>query len=254
MIIFNTDLDNTLIYSYKHDIGPDKLMVELYEGREISFVTKETSQLLQKLKDLVMIVPTTTRSIEQYKRIDLGLGTPKYALTCNGGVLLVDGQKDAQWYQQSLELIKDCEGVMAEARELLENEPNRYFEVRFIEDLFLFTKCKSPEEIIEKVASQLNSDMVDVFNNGDKVYVVPRALSKGNGINRLREKLAPGKVMAAGDSEFDISMVVAADVGYVPKGFKEKYNVNDESVIEATGNGLFSEEMLNMLMGEVICH
>ena len=214
-------------------------------------LTKETSQLLQKLNGQVMIVPTTTRSIEQYKRIDLGLGVPEYALACNGGILLKDGEKDLQWYEESLKLIKDCEGVMAKARELLENEPNRYFEVRFIEDLFLFTKCTSPEDIIKKVSESLNSDMVDVFNNGDKVYVVPRALSKGNAINRLREKLQPSKVIAAGDSEFDISMVVAADVGYVPNGFKEKYDVKDESVIEAKENGLFSEEMLNMLIQEV---
>ena len=251
MIIFNTDLDNTLIYSYKHDIGTDKLMVELYQGREISFVTKETSRLLKELNELALIVPTTTRSIEQYERIDLGLGTPQYALVCNGGVLLKDGQRDADWYKESLEVIKDCDEVMAAARDLLENEPARYFEVRFIENLFLFTKCKEPEDVIKKLAVHLNSDMVDVFNNGDKVYVVPKSLSKGNAINRLRDKLNPKKVIAAGDSEFDISMVVAADVGFVPKDFKVKYNVTEESVLEVEGNRLFSEEMLSMLISEV---
>ena len=39
MAIFFTDLDNTLIYSYRRDIGRDKVCVELYQGREISFVT-----------------------------------------------------------------------------------------------------------------------------------------------------------------------------------------------------------------------
>ena len=42
MIAFHTDLDNTLIYSYKHDIGPQKRNVELYQGREISYITEET--------------------------------------------------------------------------------------------------------------------------------------------------------------------------------------------------------------------
>lgn len=35
-----------------------------------------------------MILPTTTRSIEQYKRINLGVGMDRYALVCNGGILL----------------------------------------------------------------------------------------------------------------------------------------------------------------------
>ena len=34
MIGFFTALDNTLIYSYKHDIGTDKECVEFYNDRE----------------------------------------------------------------------------------------------------------------------------------------------------------------------------------------------------------------------------
>ena len=42
MKILCTDLDNTIIYSYKHDIGNEKMNVELYKEREISFITKRT--------------------------------------------------------------------------------------------------------------------------------------------------------------------------------------------------------------------
>lgn len=37
---FISDLDNTLIYSYKKNIGGDTINVEVYEGREISFMTR----------------------------------------------------------------------------------------------------------------------------------------------------------------------------------------------------------------------
>ena len=97
MIVFHTDLDNTIIYSYKHDIGADKRCVELYHDREISYITGETYRLLKQVRvkeQQVMIVPTTTRTIEQYQRIDLGIGTVSYALVCNGGVLLSDGRED----------------------------------------------------------------------------------------------------------------------------------------------------------------
>ena len=63
MKVFNVDLDNTLIYSYKHDIGPDKMDVELYNGINISFITRKTYDMLLKLKDKILIVPTTTRTI-----------------------------------------------------------------------------------------------------------------------------------------------------------------------------------------------
>ena len=39
MDIFASDLDNTLIYSYKRDIGDNNTLVERYEGREVSYMT-----------------------------------------------------------------------------------------------------------------------------------------------------------------------------------------------------------------------
>ena len=42
MKLLCTDLDNTLIYSYKHELGNEKRNVELYQGREISFITEKT--------------------------------------------------------------------------------------------------------------------------------------------------------------------------------------------------------------------
>ena len=96
MQIVHTDLDNTLIYSYKHEIGGPKTCVEIYQGREISFMTETSHRLLGQLcsKPGVLVVPTTTRTLEQYQRIDLGIGVPEYALVCNGGVLLHQGKED----------------------------------------------------------------------------------------------------------------------------------------------------------------
>lgn len=91
MIVFHTDLDNTLIYSYKRDIGRDKRCVEIYQGREISFVTQETNRLLHKLsewKEQVLIVPTTTRTTEQYARIDLGVAVFGMPLSAMAGFCL----------------------------------------------------------------------------------------------------------------------------------------------------------------------
>ncbi len=64
MVVFHSDLDNTLIYSYKHDIGSDKKCVEVYQNREVSFMTKKSFDLLKAVKEKVVFVPTTTRTQE----------------------------------------------------------------------------------------------------------------------------------------------------------------------------------------------
>lgn len=222
MIVFHTDLDNTLIYSYKHDIGEDKRCVEVYQGREISFITQETYRILQRLcnqksypndKGQTVIVPTTTRTIEQYQRIDLGVGGFQYALVCNGGVLLIDGAEDKKWYQESLELIRESRTELQRALKLLEMEKRRNFELRFIRELFVFTKCVEPGLVVENLKEKLDAGLVDVFSNGIKVYVVPKILNKGKAVERFRKYIGADYVIAAGDSEFDISMLEAADAG-----------------------------------------
>lgn len=144
MIIFFSDLDNTMIFSYRHEIGKDKRCVEIYQGREISFVTEKTYGLLKKLKEKALFVPVTTRTVEQYRRIDLGVGTLPYALVCNGGVLLANGQEDESWYLESRRMVEDCQDELRTAARILEEDENRSLEVRDIRGLFLFTKSKCP--------------------------------------------------------------------------------------------------------------
>ena len=223
MIAFHTDLDNTLIYSYKHDIGPQKRNVELYQGREISYITEETYHLLQLVKNEMFIVPTTTRTLEQYQRIDLGIGPFPYALVCNGGVLLVNGVPDEAWYQDSLHLVSDSREEMNLAMELLEREPRRKFELRYIEKLFIFTKCNDPETVVNDLKTS------------------------------LREKLKPEFVIAAGDSTFDIPMLSTADRGLVPSGFTQKYEIPKTSgarkkIEEMTSKKIFSDALLEKVL------
>lgn len=243
MKILCTDLDNTIIYSYKHDIGNEKMNVELYKEREISFISNHTFELLKKVKEEFLVIPTSTRTIEQYERINLKIGTFKYALVCNGSVLLVDGKKDKDWYEESLRLAKPSNLEVKKALEYLENDKRRTFELRYIEDLFVFTKCDKAETVVNELREHLDKSLVNVFNNKEKVYVLPTLLSKGKAIERLRKYLKAKFIIAAGDSEFDISMVEAADVGLVPYGFKSEFNIKSD-ICEMGKEGLFSEQLL----------
>lgn len=246
MIAFHSDMDNTMIFSYKHDIGDAKRCAEIYQGREISFLTEKTYRLLKEMPKEVALIPTTTRTVEQYRRIDLGLGEPQYALVCNGGVLLVDGQEEEGWYQETLELISECREELDRAGRILREDADRSFEVRNIRELFLFTKSERPEISAGKLREKLDMEKMGVFTNGVKVYAVPKRLNKGKAVRRFRERFHPEKVIAAGDSGFDIPMLEEADLGFAPKELGRccKFGGNIKLMDEI---GIFPEKVLEYL-------
>lgn len=243
MKLFSSDLDNTLIYSYKHDIGPDKVCVEVYEGRQVSFMRREWIQSLGRIGGKMLFVPVTTRSLEQYRRLDLKIGPIPYALVCNGGALLKDGREDPDWYEESLKLIKPSGEEMHRALELLEKDSWRKLDVRFIQKLFIFTKSSRPEESCRRLREQLDHSKVQVFQNGEKVYVLPQKLDKGTGIMRLKSALQAEQVFAAGDSEFDRPMILRADTGICPEGLIEEAK---DSVLQFPRE-VFTSSMLKTL-------
>ncbi|MCI9647531.1 MAG: HAD hydrolase family protein [Lachnospiraceae bacterium] len=228
MIVFYSDLDNTLIYSYRREIGGKKRCVEVYQGREISFMSEYSYHLLQEISKKALFIPVTTRTMEQYQRIDLGIGIPEYALVCNGGILLVNGQRDDAWYEESRNMVQGCQEALHWAAGLLEKDNNVNFEIRNIEQLFLFTKSAQPAQTAEYLRQGLAHTQVDVFSNGAKVYAVPKKLTKGMALCRFRRRIGSSVLferqgqntafhtIAAGDSEFDIPMLQQADVALAP--------------------------------------
>lgn len=245
MIIFHSDLDNTLIYSYRHDIGSEKRCVEYYQGREISYMTNDSCGLLKKAAGAFLFVPVTTRTIEQYQRIALGVGVPAYALVCNGGVLLKDGVREEAWYEESRRLVQPCREEMKKGIRLLEEDENRSFEVRWIEELFVYTKSSSPQATTQRLREGLDTEKADVLTNGEKIYIVPKHLDKGTAVRRFRERMKPTLSIGAGDSLFDVPMLRAVDVPILPEALSREADVPRAIVIKA--DKLYAEGMLRYL-------
>ncbi len=248
MAVFFSDLDNTLIYSYKRDIGEDKVGVELYNDRVISFMTGKSYALLNEADRRLLFVPVTTRTPEQYARIDLGI-KPRYALVCNGGMLLNGGVRDEEWYRDSLELISASEAEMKKAYGLMDCDEDRCFEVRSIYELFLFTKSEKPQETVERLRAGLDLQKVGVFSNGQKIYVVPKNMDKGTAVRRFRQRFGVDKCIAAGDSAFDAPMLREVDFAFAPKGLWEAADMQNMLNIGAcavcdTDNEFFSDFIL----------
>lgn len=246
MTLFCCDLDNTLIYSYKHDIGEDKIPVERYQDRDISFTTPKTMEFLQKTLQKTLFVPTTTRSLAQYERIHLEIPIPTYALVANGGILLKDGKIDADWQNESKKLIENTLPQLEEGRNLLQRDPHRSFDCRWVDDLFLFTKSEKPESTIDNLEKHLDSTLVDVHQNGAKVYIVPKSIQKGATVKRLREKLKAEHLICAGDSLFDVPMLLEADQAFAPHSLCKEYST-PESWCISEEHHLFSEYFLEQL-------
>lgn len=247
MKLFLSDLDNTLIYSHRRDIGPHKQHVEWYEDRWISYMTKESRELLNIVRKKILFIPCTTRSIAQYQRITLLPDwQPEYALVSNGGILLKHGQIEQNWYAESLERHAAVKATMEQAQYLLEQQTNLLLPVHMVDQLFLFTKSATAENLQHYLRQHLDLTQVQVLLHGQKLYVVPQTLTKGVALERLREQYPSHYIYAAGDSCFDVPMLCKADFAFAPAALSEmlhdqphKYLIDEHTIL--------SEAILNYL-------
>lgn len=245
MIILASDLDNTLIYSQRRFLKGDKRCIEVYKDENISYMTEKTIKLLKELQNHIMFIPTTTRSRIGFLRIDFSsVSVPRYALVCNGGMLLVDNQIDEKWYSESLKMIKDSLPVLKQAMDLLEKDEFRTLDVRFVEKLFVFTKTSRPQKTIQMLEKHLNADLVDIFPHHEKIYILPKVLNKGTGIVRLKNLLKAEKIIVAGDTAFDVPMLKAGDVSYFPEEIYHLCNEIEHGNCIYKSEGNFSDKML----------
>lgn len=235
-ILFACDLDNTLLYSYKHK-REDDICVELLKGREQGFMSRNTCELLKKVMEKTCFIPITTRSCEQYSRIKWEY-PPDYAVSANGGILLHNYDKDDEWYEESIKCAKEICDEMTRLRDFLIGQ-DRFIRCRIVDEMYLFAYCKDnvdPEKCAEEYAAITR---LDVISSGKKIYFFPRDINKGAALSRLIEKFRPRTVISAGDSEIDIPMLCAADIAIVPSedmadkiGHKNIYINNEDNFPE----------------------
>ena len=206
-MLFASDLDNTLIYSYKAAKAGD-ICVERKDGKELSFMSPEAHALLKDVAERCAFVPVTTRSLSQYRRLDLGVKL-RYAIVANGALLLVDGVVDEQWTAQTRKLL-DATLPEIEADNLL-------FDVRYVDEAFIFCKSEHPRQAMKYLQTIIDGNKFNVCGVGDKVYIFPRFLDKGTAVKRLMERVPALGLICAGDSELDLPMLEIADIPIAPQ-------------------------------------
>lgn len=254
MIVFASDLDNTMIYSYKK-IKQPAICVEKKQEKELSYMTEKAYNLLQKIAEEILFVPVTTRSIEQYERICM-LKNKKvsYALASNGGTLLVDGKVDSVWKEETKSLIEDALFELEKAVYFLKQDKNITFEICIVDDIFVFTKTKNVTQSIHLLCEKLDLNKVFIDSNGEKLYVFPNIINKGTAIKRLKNYLKSKSIIAAGDSVFDIPMLKEADNAMIPneKFLCEALKGHKKLYIARKQGELFGEEILEFISENII--
>ena len=221
-ILFTCDVDNTLIYSYKHRQEGD-ICVEILKDKEQGFTTARTLELLKSAAEVegLSLVPLTTRSIEQYERIKFGEGAPKQALVTNG-TLLIDGQTmrvDELWWMETLlSSVNPVKQELDRLYALLTPMTDSFIRVRIVDEMYLFVYCADKVDPAVMATMLSMQTTLKVEYSGKKIYFFPSAADKGVAAKRMAERLGADILIAAGDSSIDLPMLRQAELAIIPQG------------------------------------
>lgn len=229
-MLFASDLDQTLIYSPQsfrldgQEPIPALQLVEVYEGRGISFITDTARQKLAELIKAVMFAPVTTRTIAQYQRITLFQEhiRPQFAVVSNGGNILVDGCVDMEWNRRIQAAMKErCLEREVVLRRFAEIWHSSWCSVeKTADDLFsyyLVDRTQLPAEALRDFTLWAELGGWQVSLQGRKLYLVPGVVNKKAALQHILGLLEEPVLAAAGDSLLDLCMLEQADYAFAPR-------------------------------------
>lgn len=233
MYTWFSDLDNTLIYSYRTPFVQKKVLVEYLKGKEQSYMTQKTYDFLRG--NYLQFIPVTTRSIEQYKRLFV-FGKEikvRHALVCNGAVLLEDGNPVEEWINETKVIAREGIRTMLNMQKDLSE-----YDVHNVEGIMLYFKTDKPVEDAKIFRSKYAGQKVYIGFDKRKVYIVPSEINKGSAVQRYCREFGITKTVSSGDSEFDISMLDATNIAMCPSTLlsrlcpdSKKYVLGDNQII-----------------------
>jgi hypothetical protein len=223
-----SDLDRTLIYSPAalqlptlDKDSPNLVSVEVLEGRPNSFMTLAATRRLTDVSRAAVFVPTTTRTMAQYLRVRFPAVEPWYAITSNGGNILVDGKPDLNWHRATESVIAGCGATLSEVRHELKVRSDADWAIkrRVGDDLFCYLVVeltRLPDDFIESWSQWCHDRGWRVSVQGRKIYAIPFPLTKERAMAAVVRRIGAERVFAAGDGALDSGFLAAADAGIRP--------------------------------------
>lgn len=217
-LLLATDLDGTLFRS-ERDRRPGDTAVDTAHGRACAFMSAESAEYLRRLQRTAVLVPVTTRSIEQYRRICWPDGCqPQLAVVANGGVLLREGSPDPEWSEEMAGACAEYGERMAEIAAQIRLLPG-VRRCRISDRMFVSASFALPAQV-RRASDMLDARPLQQFASGRKLYLLPPGLNKGAAVRRLRLRLETAEslslLVGAGDSALDLPLLHEADVAIAP--------------------------------------
>lgn len=243
-ILFITDLDSTMIYSHRHDIGTEKVLAEMLDGRQQSFMTQKTFDFFSS-QHWFDTVPLTTRNHLQYSRLsDLAdkLGW-KRAMICNGAVLLENGMENAEWRKDSERIAEQSISALTEMMKLSERIAGSS-RIVYSEPFMFYVKADEPEKLFSELSLAADSEKIMVYRDLRKIYCIPSGFGKDKSAVRYMKQFGYEKYIAAGDSLFDAAMLSEADICFCPESISENIRANGRKYV---CSGIFSDSICDEL-------
>jgi len=198
------------------------------------------------------------RTVEQFSRINIfqNNNSPKYAITSNGGNIIIDGIVDADWNNHIREKINNnCTPFSDVLKKYFEIKKDNWIsEFKTADELFhyaIIERANYPQEILSEFELWLEEYGWNLSIQGRKFYLIPRWLDKWNAVQHIAEIENADFIYAAGDSKLDFKLLLNSHKSIMPihgielleesKKTSQHFNITNTS-------GLFaSEEILNFV-------
>ncbi|MFI9507141.1 HAD family hydrolase [Nocardia sp. NPDC052566] len=253
-----TDLDRTMIYSrnaFSATAEVPTVCVEHLEGAPLSFMTTAAALRMHTLTQPAAVIPTTTRTIKQFGRIQLPGAPWRYAITSNGGNILVDGVPDMRWRIDIDAQVRASGATLSEVSAELRARIDDSWATKFriADHLFCYLVVKPklvPEDFLAEWDSWCQARGWSASQQGRKIYTMPKAVCKSHAVAEVRRRLLESgelsrdaKTLAAGDGALDAEMLRAADSAIRPRhGELEQLNWTSPNLTVTRSSGILAGE------------
>lgn len=222
-----TDLDGTVLFSDRamgDTRPPDARLtpVDVVGERTYAYMTDTVVAAWTWLAGRGVLVPATTRSVRQYARLRLPGPPPRYAVVCNGGRLLVDGESDPAWERTARAAIAAEAAAYEQVMRRCEAWRDQYgiASLRTAEDFFLYFTAAARDAWLAEFAAEV-ADWCRPLGwraslQAYKLYLLPAVLDKAPAVAEVAGRLGAGRVVAGGDSLLDERMLRDAHAAIRP--------------------------------------
>lgn len=228
-MIVASDLDRTLLYSKRalNELGclPQipLVPVEKKDGNWVAFMTEGAINALSNICKNHLFIPITTRTTEQFKRIELfNLGNIPltYAITLNGAEILYQGQPLHEWTEYMSNKIQKESISQMILLSFLNNEGFHFDgQLRQVKNLFFYYILNKP--LSPRVKAALNNFVAKygwrISLQGRKLYFIPKVISKGAALEFICMREEMEAFAGAGDSLLDMDFLQNCRFQFVPR-------------------------------------